>query len=138
MQEKPFSDPEVQRALQQPATVVLATVNPDGSPLATPMWFVHDATGLGMVSVDGLQKVRNLARDPRVSVVVETGARDGLQCVIVQGTVEFLDTAEDRGTLGAAFVEKYGASIEKRWGGAVVPDDRALFRIHPTRVKLWG
>ena len=124
MQEKPFSDQEVQRALDGPPTVVLATINPDGSPLATPMWYVHDADGIGMVSVDGLQKIRNLARDPRVSVVVETHAPSGLQCVIVQGTVTFLDSAADRRALGAAFVEKYGESIEKRWGGAVVPEDR--------------
>jgi nitroimidazol reductase NimA-like FMN-containing flavoprotein (pyridoxamine 5'-phosphate oxidase superfamily) len=99
MQERPFSDDEVQRALDGPATVVLATINPDGSPLATPMWFVHDADGLGMVSVDGLQKIRNLHRDPRVSVVVETRASSGLQCVIVQGAVAFLDSAADRRSL---------------------------------------
>ena len=138
MKEKPFSDREVQRALERPATAILATINPDGSPLATPMWFVHDRSGIGMVSIDGLQKIRNLRRDPRVGVVVETGAATGLQCVIVQGTVEFLDTGADRAELGASFVEKYGESIEKRWGGRAVPDDRALFRIHPSRVKLWG
>jgi len=138
MKEKPYSDHEVQQALDGPSTAVLATINPDGSPLATPMWYVHDASGIGMVSVDGLQKIYNLKRDPRVSVVVETKAASGLQCVIVQGTVEFLDSTADRGALGASFVEKYGESIEKRWGGSVVPDDRALFRIHPRRVKLWG
>jgi len=74
----------------------------------------------------------------RASVVVETGTAVGLQCVIVQGTVEFLDAASDRVTLGASFVDKYGQNIEKRWGGRAVPHDRVLFRIHPTRVKLWG
>ena len=138
MQEKPFFDPEVQQALEGPVTAVLATINADGSPLATPMWYVHDTSGIGMVSVDGLQKTRNLQRDPRVSVVVETSAPAGLQCVIVQGTVEFLDSTADRAALGASFVDKYGESIEKRWGGRAVPHDRALFRIHPKRVKLWG
>ena len=138
MQERPFSDPEVQQALDGPVTAVLATINPDGSPLATPMWYVHDANGIGMVSIDGLQKIRNLHRDPRVSVVVETGAGADLQCVIVQGTVEFLDAPPDRAALGASFVGKYGESIEKRWGGRAVPHDRALFRIDPGRVKLWG
>ena len=84
------------------------------------------------------KKIRNLRRDPRVSIVVETGAAIGLQCVIVQGTVEFLDAPSDRATLGAAFVDKYGESIEKRWNGPAVPHDRVLFRILPTRVKLWG
>ena len=138
MQERPFSDDEVQQALEGSSTAVLATINPDGSPLATPMWYVHDASGIGMVSIDGLQKIHNLKRDPRVSVVVETDAPGGLQCVIVQGTVEFLDSAAERGALGVSFVEKYGESIANRWGGPVVPDDRALFRIHPKRVKLWG
>ncbi|MDH3713743.1 MAG: pyridoxamine 5'-phosphate oxidase family protein [Gammaproteobacteria bacterium] len=138
MQEKPFSDPQVQQALDGPATAVLATINPDGSPLATPMWYVHDLKGIGMVSVDGLQKVRNVRRDRRVSMVVETSPRTGLQCVIVQGTVEFLEASRDRAALGAAFVDKYGESIEKRWDGPTVPNDRVLFRLHPTRVKLWG
>ena len=138
MQEVAFSSPEAQERLAGPATAVIATINPNGAPLATPMWYVHDPSGIGMVSVDGLQKIRNLKRDPRVSVVVETRAPSGLQCVIVQGTAEFLESTADRGALGAAFVEKYGEGIEKRWGGAVVPDDRALFRIHPRRVKLWG
>ena len=137
MLEEPFSNEKVQQAMQGPLTAVLATINADGSPLATPMWFVHDAHSVGMVSVDGLQKVRNLRRDPRVCFVVETEVASP-QCIIVQGSVEFLDSDSDRATLGAAFVAKYGESIEKRWGGSRVPADRALFRIHPNRVKLWG
>jgi len=138
MVEEPFSDAKVQQAIEGLETAVLATINSDGSPLATPMWYVHDASGLGMVSIDRLQKVRNLRRDPRVSVVIETTATGGPQCVIVQGTAEFLDSTSDRAELGAAFVAKYGASIEKRWGGSAVPRDRVLFRVRPSRVKLWG
>lgn len=138
MQEESFADPAVQKALEGPATAVLATVNPDGSPLATPMWYVHDASGFGMVSEDGLQKIHNLRRDPRVSIVVEIDRGGGPQCIIIQGTVEFLDSVADRRALGASFVEKYGESIEKRWGGRAVPDDRVLFRVHPRRTKRWG
>jgi PPOX class probable F420-dependent enzyme len=138
MVEEQFSDAKVQRAIENPLTAVLATINPDGSPLATPMWYVPEANGIGMVSVDGLQKIHNLRRDPRVSVVVETDAAEGPQCVIIQGTVEFLDSSSDRAALGAAFVAKYGEEIEMRWGGSAVPRDRVLFRILPRRVKLWG
>ncbi len=102
------------------------------------MWYVHDSSGIGMVSVDGLQKIRNLRRDPRVSVVVESVAASGPRCVIVQGTVEFLEADTDRLALGGSFVDKYGESIEKRWGGRTVPGDRVLFNIRPKRVKLWG
>jgi len=138
MVEEEFSDIKVQRAIKSPLTAVLATINADGSPLAMPMWYVPDASGMVMVSVDGLQKIHNLRRDPRVSVVVETDVADGPQCVIIQGNVEFLDSPPDRAALGAAFVGKYGEEIEKRWGGSAVPRDRVLFRILPRRVKLWG
>ncbi len=138
MQEVAFSSPEAQERLAGPATAVIATINPNGAPLATPMWYVHDDVGFGMVSVDGLQKVRNLRRDPRISVTVEMDPARGTGCVMVQGRVEFLDSQVDRQSLGALFIEKYGEGVEKRWGGSAVPDDRVLFRIHPTRVTLYG
>ena len=138
MKEVPFSHSEVQKALEKPSTAVLATINRDGSPLATPMWFVRDEHGIVMVSPEGLQKVRNMRRDPRVSVVVETGAGTGLQCVIVQGSIEFLDDDGERAAFGALLVAKYGRDMENRWRGRAVPHDRVLFRIEPRRVKLWG
>ena len=66
-----LSDERIQRFLGTRAVVVLATLQADGSPLAMPMWFLHDAIEIAMISVDGTQKVRNLRRDPRVCVVAE-------------------------------------------------------------------
>jgi len=64
-----LNNPAVQRFLNDLTTVVLETVNPDGSPLATPVLLVQDDADLAMVSVDDLRKVKNLRRDPRVSIV---------------------------------------------------------------------
>ena len=138
MQETKFSDRLVQDYLRDKEIAVLATVNHDGSPLATPMWYVHDGDGFGMVSVAGDWKVKNLQRDPRVGVTVESGSGGSIECVIVQGTAEFLDHPEARDAMGARFIDKYGPHMEARWGGRSVPTTRALFRIEPTRVKLWG
>ena len=41
-QETDFASTLVQEYLIGKEIGVLATVNPDGSPLAMPMWFVHD------------------------------------------------------------------------------------------------
>ena len=138
MKETAFADSLVQDYLQGKEIGVLSTINPDGSPLATPMWFVHDPDGFGMVSVAADQKVKNLQRDLRASVVIESGSGGSLECVIIQGTAEFLATSEARDSLGAKFIDKYGPDMEARWGGRSVPATRSLFRIHPTRVKLWG
>ena len=52
-----LGDAAVQRFLATRHVAVLATVQADGSPLAMPMWFLHDATSLTMLSVAGTQKV---------------------------------------------------------------------------------
>ncbi len=66
-----LSDTRIQRFLADRQVVVLATLQPDGAPLATPMWFLAGADALAMISVAGLAKVRNLQRDPRCCVVAE-------------------------------------------------------------------
>ena len=68
-----LGDAPIQKFLDTKQVVVLATVESDGAPLAMAMWFLHDPAGLTMISVDGLKKVHNLRRDPRVSVVAEAG-----------------------------------------------------------------
>ena len=138
MQETEFSSTLVQTYLTGKEIGVLATVNPDGSPLAMPMWFVHNKDVIGMVSVAEDMKVNNMRRDPRVGFVVESGGGGSLECIIMQGTVEFLSTDDDRKRVGAQFIDKYGVNMEQRWGGRAVPDSRALFLIQPRRIKLWG
>jgi PPOX class probable F420-dependent enzyme len=134
-----LADAHVQRFLATKEVVVLATVQPDGGPLAMPMWFLHDPGALTMISVDGLQKVRNLRRDPRVSVVAEAvGAGGAIQGVIVQGRAEFLGDTPDRRALVERFLARYDPRLARLWGGRTMPPNRVMFRITPTRVRPWG
>jgi PPOX class probable F420-dependent enzyme len=133
-----LGDPRVQRFLDTKEVVVLATVQPDGAPLAMAMWFVHDRDTLTMISVAGLQKVRNLRRDPRVSVVAEAGGgNDPLRGVALQGRAEFLNDGPERRALVDRFHAKY-SDLKGYWGGRDMPADRVMFRIVPTRVREWG
>ena len=59
MTSRMFADAAVQKYLADRDIAILATVGPDSSPLAMPMWFIHDPTTLAMVSVDNLQDVRH-------------------------------------------------------------------------------
>ena len=133
-----FSAQLVQDYLMGKEIAVLATVYPNGTPLATPMWFVHDEFAIGMVTHADMQKMKNLAQNPNVSIAVESGSGGNIDCVIVQGTVKTLATQADREHMGELFVQKYGPHIEKLWGGRAVPESRALVRISPTKVLLWG
>ena len=133
-----FDDTSVQGFLATKEVAVLATLQADGSPLAMPMWFLHAPATLTMISVAETQKVRNLRRDPRVSVVAEAVTGSGeIRGVIVQGGVEFLSDGPERRALIERFHEKY-RRLEKLWGGKAMPPNRVMFRIVPSRVRSWG
>ena len=135
----PLADAAIQRYLATKEVVVLATLQPDGAPLAMPMWFLHDPDAITMISVDGLQKVKNLRRDPRVSVVAESvGANKEISGVIVQGRVEFLADTPERRALVDGLLKKYEPRLEKLWGGRAMPPNRVMFRIVPSKVRSWG
>lgn len=133
-----LADQNVQNFLGAKQIVVLATSQPDGSPLAMPMWFLHDPASLAMISVEDTQKVRNLRRDPRVCVVAEAVSERGeIQGVTVTGTATFLADGPDRRALAERFHAKY-PGLARLWGGRAMPDNRVMFRIMPARVRAWG
>jgi PPOX class probable F420-dependent enzyme len=134
-----LDDGAIQRFLASRHIALLATVQPDGAPLAMPMWFLHDPATLTMISVAGTRKVSNLRRDPRVCVVVESAGPDGgdPRGATVQGRAEFLPDGPGRAALAERFHEKY-PRLQRLWGGRAMPADRVMFRIVPARVTSWG
>jgi PPOX class probable F420-dependent enzyme len=133
-----LADHAVQRFLATKDVVVLATVQPDGAPLAMPMWFLHDPAALTMLSVEGTQKVRNLRRDGRVCVVAEAVTQGGeVQGVTVIGSAAFLGDGPERRALVDRFHGKY-RGLERLWNGRAMPPNRVMFRIAPARVRAWG
>jgi PPOX class probable F420-dependent enzyme len=133
-----LDDAAIQTFLATKEVVLLATVLPDGAPLAMPMWFLHDRTSLAMITLDGSRKVRNLRRDPRVCVVAESGTRGDIRGVTVRGRVEFLADSAERRRLVDRFLAKYDPNLEGLWHGRAMPPNRVMFRIVPERVRSWG
>jgi PPOX class probable F420-dependent enzyme len=134
-----LADARIQKFLATKEVVVLSTVQRSGAPLAMPMWFLHTPQALYMISVDGLQKVRNLRRDPRVCVVAESGNRGAaIRGVVIQGHIEFVQEPEQRLRIVERLLQKYDPDLARLWGGRAVPPDRVLFRIEPERVRSWG
>jgi PPOX class probable F420-dependent enzyme len=134
----PFSDPRVQRFLATKHVVVLATVRPDGGPMARAMWFVYGPDDLTMISVAATPKVEHLRRDPRVCVVAETGTTSDIRNVTVLGRAVFLEDSPERRGLVERFHAKYSPALERLWRGRAMPPDRVMFRIVPERVLSHG
>ncbi len=133
-----LSHPAIHPFISAKSVAVLATVQASGAPLAMPMWFIHDERAIIMISEAGLQKVKNLRRDPRVCVVVEGEVQGTVAGVILQGSVCFLESPEARTPYVDALHAKYGTSLAGRWGGRDMPADRVMFRIEADRVSVWG
>ena len=79
--------PEVRAFLSEKRFAALATINKDGTPQQTPMWYDLDGEIILMNTAAGRLKHRNLLRDPRASFCVV----DGYRWVTVIGTVELND-----------------------------------------------
>ncbi len=133
-----LADERIQRFLATKQVAVLASLQPDGGPLAIPMWFLQDREALVMVSVADTQKVKNLRRDARCCAVAEAGTRGDIRGVSIQGRAAFLPESERRRALVERFLEQYHPDLERRWGGRAMPVDRVMFQILPQKVRSWG
>jgi PPOX class probable F420-dependent enzyme len=75
--------------LESTAIAFISTIGPKGAPQTTPQWFLWEDDALRFSLVEGRQKLRNLRRDPRLSVVVANPA-DPTWYVELRGHVDDL------------------------------------------------
>lgn len=73
----------------------VATLGPDGAPQNSVVWVKREGDTVLFSSIDGRQKVRNLRRDPRISLTVFDLANP-YTSVEVRGTAEILPDEDKR------------------------------------------
>ena len=73
-----------------PRFAVVATINADGTPQQTVLWYIVEGDEIMMNTAQGRVKDHNLARDPRISFCVE----DGYKYVTLRGTATLIDDPE--------------------------------------------
>jgi len=79
-------DPDVRRVLDGAAIAHLATLLPDGSPHATPVYVGTHGDRVVFFTGPGMRKARNLRRDPRVALSIAP-ADNPFTPVVVRGRV---------------------------------------------------
>ncbi|MFD5192738.1 PPOX class F420-dependent oxidoreductase [Streptomyces sp. NPDC058357] len=124
---------ELKALLDTPVFVTVVTIQPDGSPQASPVWAKRDGDDLLISTSVGTRKERNLSRDPRVSVVVQpfdapyTYAEiRGTSTLTTEGAEELVDELSVKYT-GKKFAEFNPAAAGE--GG-----ERVIVRITPRKV----
>jgi PPOX class probable F420-dependent enzyme len=68
-----MTDAELQEFIESQKTIQVATINKDGTPHLVPLWFAVVDGDIVLETFTKSQKVVNLERDPRMTVLLETG-----------------------------------------------------------------
>ncbi len=56
---------------REPNLAKLVTMNADGTPHIMPLWYLREGSELLMITRPAARKVRNIRRDPRVTVCID-------------------------------------------------------------------
>jgi len=108
----------------------LATASSDGWPHNVPVGFVFDGKSFYITSDPGAKKLRNMAENNRVSIVIDDPT-EPRKAVMVQGLVTLFER-------GAEF-ERINEFIYEEWGGRKWKEgEQVAVRIDPTKKVSWG
>jgi len=91
-----MSDEEIRSFLASRKAIILCSNGREGFPHPMPMWFALDDDGaIRMTTFRKSQKVKNLQRDPRVTLLAEDGLTySELRGVVFYGRCEIVDDVE--------------------------------------------
>ena len=132
---------ELAAFLDAQRTVVCATIGPGGRPHLVALWFVPAGGRLDCWTYAASQKARNLARDPRATLLTEAGTTyQELRGVSLECDAELVRDPAQVLDIGVALAARYsGASPGPDLRAALTPQaaKRVGIRFHPTRVSSW-
>jgi len=124
-----FSDSET-KFLKTQWVCRIATASSDGWPHNVPVGFVFDGKSFYMTSDPGSKKLRNMADNNRVCIIVDEPAKPR-RAVMVQGLATLVEHGEE--------YERINELVYKQWGGKKWKEgEQVAVRIDPTRKVSWG
>jgi PPOX class probable F420-dependent enzyme len=127
--------------LGEEMTVIVTSFGPKGWPHSMPMWFVVREGEVWMWTYRTSQKVRNLERDPRATLLVEAGETyDQLRGVMIEAEAELVDDFDAVQDLGRELGGRYAPGAEGPEAEAALAfqaSKRVAIRFRPRRVVSW-
>ncbi|MGH7335245.1 MAG: pyridoxamine 5'-phosphate oxidase family protein [Candidatus Rokuibacteriota bacterium] len=132
-----LSSDEQAAFLREHHKAALATIDPNGFPHVVGMNFFVKDGAFYMTSYGKAQKVVNIRRNPKVALMVETGAGYAeLRGVMVRGRCEIIDDVEAVKAAFAHMAQERGARGPSPGAAASAPK-RVLLKVIPEKVVSW-
>ena len=138
-----LSDEEVRELLDQERIAVVSSLGPRGWPHSMPMWFVARDGDVWVWTYAKSQKVRNLERDPRATVLVETGHEYGeLRGVMIEAEAEIHRDFDTVIGFAEQLTVRYAEGISSVEGDAKAALEaqapkRVAIHFRPVRTATW-
>jgi PPOX class probable F420-dependent enzyme len=127
--------PDIRARLEDETVIWLTTVNANGQPQSSPVWFLATTDHLVVYSLADTPRVRNIRANPRVSLNLNS-TPNGDELVIIEGRAEIVDDApaaeEDDD-----YIAKYDESIvrEGMTRASFSRDYPVCIHVQPTRLR---
>ena len=131
---------EVDAFVAERRTMTMCSLGPDGSIHAVAMWYGFLDGCITVETKAKSQKVQNLRRDPRLTVLFEDGdTYDELRGVELVGRAEIVDDPAQLWALGLSVYERYYGpySEEARPFLEGMLRKRVAVKLHPERTVSW-
>lgn len=110
---------ELRNLLEGRHLAIITTIGPDGYPQSTPVWYMPDGDAVGIIADPDSVKVRNIRKNPRISITIASEGRP-YRYIVFRGDAE-LHTGgpDDYNDYPGRMAERY---LGKEGGAAYIED----------------
>ena len=129
--------------LDEERIVVATSIGPRGWPHSMPLWYTVRDGDIWAWTFGKSQKVKNLERDPRCTLLVEAGVEYGeLRGIQIEAEAELIRDPEQVYGFGADLTIRYAEGIDRIEGDAEAglraqAPKRVAIHFHPVRTATW-
>jgi PPOX class probable F420-dependent enzyme len=138
-----LTEEEQRELIENGRIVVVSSLGPRGWPHVMPLWYVPREGEVWVWTYAKSQKVRNLERDPRATLLIETGTEyDELRGVQIEAEAELIRDTDRVVEFAKELTIRYSEGIESVEGDAAAgleaqAPKRVAIHFHPMRVATW-
>ncbi len=139
-----FSEEEISEYLIKSRTMILVSNGKDGYPHPMPMWYaIDDKKCIYMTTFRKSQKVKNLRKDPKAALLIESGdTYQELKSLIIYTNVELIEEVEAVKDILEQIALQRGdmqenANQDIREGMLKTAEKRIGMKFKPKRIVSW-
>src|SRR5215218_9972638 len=138
-----LTDEELAELVEGERIVVVSTIGPRGWPHMMPLWYVPRDGEIWVWTYAKSQKVKNLERDPRATLLIEAGHEYNELCgVQIEAEAELIRDVDRVVDFAKELTIRYSEGIESVEGDAAAglraqAPKRVVIHFHPRRVASW-